>query len=421
MIRWIDETLGTGAFDKVPDAPSYVKIDVRNLVDKSGNGPAAILDQVAAVLRVLSKGQRAVVCCDYGISRSNAIAAGVIARRAGLPFDHAVRRVFEATGEVSIKLEVLTSVRAALGEGSTVTGPQRRILVTGGHGFLGRQVVERLRRSADVLAPTHAAADVQQSPLALDIAARSFGPDTIVHLASPRIYTNNEALGYTLTMLKNVLDVSLSQRARFVYMSSWEVFSGYRAAQLIADETLPCQPSGTYGLTKVLCEQLIESFCRREGLPATVIRSGPVYGVEADRPKFIFTFLGKAVIGAPISTHRYRNALPALDLLHVDDASSGVAEVVLRGDAGIVHLGSGQSVTTEAIARMILSEVRSDSELLEVEIQADIGNILMDATKARTLYGWAPTVSLPEGIRRLFHGLSAAEQGRQESNTGGRS
>ena len=63
----------------------------------------------------LRAGKKTVVCCDYGISRSNAVAVGILAMHEAIPFEAAVRRVLDATGEKEIKVDPLQAVRRALG------------------------------------------------------------------------------------------------------------------------------------------------------------------------------------------------------------------------------------------------------------------------------------------------------------------
>ena len=77
-IRWITPILGTAAFNAVQDITDINIVDVRDLVDKAGNNSNAILNKIHQAIDLISQGKRTVVCCDYGMSRSNAIAVGII-------------------------------------------------------------------------------------------------------------------------------------------------------------------------------------------------------------------------------------------------------------------------------------------------------------------------------------------------------
>lgn len=77
-----------------------------------------------------------VVACDFGISRSNAIAAGILSLVENKSYDRAVQEVVDATAEREIKLDLVEAVRLALGE-VRQQADRRTVLVTGATGFKG--------------------------------------------------------------------------------------------------------------------------------------------------------------------------------------------------------------------------------------------------------------------------------------------
>lgn len=403
-IRWITPLLGTGPAMAVREIAGDIHIvDVRDLVDKSGNRADAVAEKIQQGHDLLTSGKKTVVCCDYGISRSNAIAAGILARAEGISLEAAVRRVQDATGEQEIKAEPLRAVRLALGgETATRRGSEwSKVLLTGGSGFLGKYVATALADHVDLLAPSRAELDVAQGTTYLDIMAMESGSDVIVHLANPRVYTSNVALGETLTMLRNVIDVCLTQEIPLVYMSGWEVYSGY-PGDLRANESLPALPRGPYAEAKFLSEILIEHCRVHHGLQCAVIRSSPVYGVGSDRPKFIYNFIDKARRGEAILTHAYRNGDPALDLLHASDLARLIASVVQTGFIGTLNVGSGTTHTTHAIAEQIVKLLGSQSEIQRTQIDADTARIAMDYSCAKKKLNWEPSIRFEEGLSDLL-------------------
>lgn len=398
-IRWITSSLGTGSFKEIERVGDETIIDVRDLVDKAGNRAATIRQKIDLGVDALSKGSKVVVCCDYGMSRSNAIAAAILACFEKKDFDNCLRRVLQATGETEIKLEPLMAVRNALGSSLQPHGIERQssVLLTGGNGFLGRTVQAAVAGSVKIYAPSRAELDLACGATNLDLLIGENNIDCVVHLANPRVYTSNVAMGQTLTMLRNVLDVCTTRRLRLVYLSGWEVYSGY-AGRLRVDEATPLLPRGPYGETKVLAETLITHCVLTCGLQCALLRSSPVYGRGSDRPKFLWNFIEKAIRHLPVATHCYANGNPELDLLHVDDLVTAIITVVENGFVGTLNLGTGLLTSTRDIAQMVIEKLNSHSRTSQVSIDADTACIAMNWSRAARDIDWKPRITLESGI-----------------------
>ena len=406
-IRWITSRLGTGPFSASRAISDATIIDVRDLVDKAGNKCQTVLNKIEQGAAALYKGEKVIVCCDYGMSRSNAVAAGILSVFEKQDFEDSLRLVLDATGETQIKIEPLMVVRTALGltEKKKKRGPKRSILVTGGNGFLGRALLAAIDSDFNVVAPFRSEIDLTHGSTLLDLLVDEENVDCIVHLANPRVYTSNMAMGQTLTMLRNVIDVCLARNILLLYPSGWEIYSGYSDV-VHADEATPPLPKGPYGETKYLAETLIDHCVRTAGLRCALLRSSPVYGKDGDRPKFIYNFIEKALLSKPIITHRYSNGDPALDLLYVDDLAKAIVAVIESGFSGGLNIGTGMLTSTRQVAQMIVDKLSSASVIEQSSIDSDVACIAMDWHQARDQIGWQPEVSLGEGLDLILANMT---------------
>jgi UDP-glucuronate decarboxylase len=405
-IRWITPLLGTAPALLVCQEPGMAIVDVRDLVDKAGNRTDAVRNKINEGCESLRCGKKTVVCCDYGISRSNAVAAGILALCEAIPFETAVRRVLEATGEKEIKAGPLQAVRRALGEDKKDTPHEKlHVLVTGGAGALGKPVSQKLSETCVVVAPSRSECDLQLGSTKLDLLVGENETDCIVHLATPRIYSSNIALGETLTLLRNVLDVCIARNIKLVWLSSWEVYSGYRSSHLVADESTPLLPKGPFAETKYLCEMLIEHSRRTQGLRCIMLRSSPAYGIGNDKPKFIYNFISKITRSQRIVTHRYTNGLPSLDLLYMDDLVASIVQAVGSGFCGNLNIGTGELTSTQRIAELLVGLLGGQSGIDSALIDSDAACIAMDSSKAKDVLGWRATVSIEQGLQRMTTGF----------------
>ena len=221
MIRWITDNLGTAKMENVNNK-EYSVVDIRDLVDREGNPAQAILEKINAVIDLLKQNHKVVICCDYGISRSNAIAISAIVKCFNYDFDEAVKFVMERTEETTIRIDLLNSVRQALeiNKKATITTNNKKIFITGGTGFIGSALTARLGKNYDLVIPTRQEVNILDEPIKFDLIIKNSDVDTIIHLANPRMYSTTESMGQSLVMLKNVLDVCKENNLNLLYLSS---------------------------------------------------------------------------------------------------------------------------------------------------------------------------------------------------------
>jgi nucleoside-diphosphate-sugar epimerase len=410
MIRWIvEDQLGTAPGDSIARDRRFHVVDTRAMVDKRGNSADDLLGKVREGVEELRRGGSVVVVCDFGVSRSNTIAAGILAEWRGLDLDAALAQVIATTGEQAIKLEMVDSLRRALRK-SPASGRQDGILITGSGGFLGAALRDRLAESHRVVAPDRGTVDLLGAVVHLDRYCRDNGIGKIIHLAYPRIYTNTDAMGQSLTMLRGVLDVCKSLGIHLFLPSSAVVFSAYRSSSMIADVNTTMRPRGIYGEAKFLEEILVQNARANGEINSTIVRISPTFGPKSLRP-FLIRFAHRHLTeGRSVLTHRYRNGLPSLQLLYVDDAVAGLSSIIEKGGSTpIYHLGGEFSYEPREIISKIGEILGCHAAIEETNIDDDVANVFLDWSSTETELDWRPTTTLGDGLRRTLDQAASPE------------
>jgi UDP-glucose 4-epimerase len=301
----------------------------------------------------------------------------------------------------------------------------RKVLVTGGAGFVGAALVEQLAaagpvRVLDDLSTGRAdsvaglcGAELVVGSVLDDAAVTSAldGVDVVFHLAcqgvrhsihAPRETHNVNATG-TLTLLE------ASRRAgirRFVYVSSSEVYGSAQTAPM--NELHPTLPNTVYGGSKLAGEAYARVYHRTYGLPTVTVRPFNTYGprshYDGDSGEVIPKFLVRARNGLPPIV--FGDGSQARDFTFVTDIAQGIVAAAETDEAigEVINLGSGKEISiTELASRILRLTGHGDLGPRYMEARpGDVHRLFADATKARRLLGWAPKVGLGEGLQRLF-------------------
>jgi UDP-glucose 4-epimerase len=304
-----------------------------------------------------------------------------------------------------------------------------RVLVTGGAGFIGSFVVDRLRAAGheavifDVRpSPHHAPGEVPTvigdvlDYRSLLKAAR--GCDAIAHLAAaadvgevaadPRAAEELNARG-TLHVLEAARELGL---ARVLYASTIWVYS---EAEGDVDEDVALQPPAhLYTATKLAGELYCRAYGELYGLETTILRFGIPFGPRARTAAVVPSFVRKALDGEPLTiagtgeqTRRF---------VYVEDLADGVVRAMAPAAAGRVYnLVGDQDVSIREIATAV-SELVGDTTIEHTPARAaDFGGrIEISGERAASELGWAPQTSFREGVSKYV-----TWQRRREAETSG--
>jgi nucleoside-diphosphate-sugar epimerase len=222
---------------------------------------------------------------------------------------------------------------------------------------------------------------------------RSWGADF-------RVYTDNN-----VDASQQLLEACVGRPLhRFVYASSSSLY-GDNVSIPMREDALP-QPVSPYGVTKLAAEQLCYLYYVNHRVPTTSVRYFTVYGPR-QRPDMAFNrFIRAALAGAPITL--YGDGEQTRDFTFVADA---VAATVAAGDRGVpgraYNIGGGSRVSVNQVLEII---ERLAGRALDVRREpaqkGDMRDTYAETALARADLGFAPTVTLEEGIEAEYRWLS---------------
>jgi UDP-glucose 4-epimerase len=303
----------------------------------------------------------------------------------------------------------------------------KRILVTGGNGFVGREVVRLLydkhavcvvdnlrsgplRFNADELDKFRfEPVDIGDVSFVSDIVT-DFAPDTIIHLAAihyiPECEENPRlAAGTNINGTLNLL-LAAPRGARFVFASSGAVYHPDTKPHNEADAILG--PSDIYGYTKLHGEHYVRYLAAQRNLSAVIVRLFNVVGPGETNPHLLPEIVAQLKAGHTIL--RLGNMWPKRDYIHVRDAARGFVAVALKDDIGTagpmtVNLGTSQPYSVAEIVEKLRQVAPIEFTVEEEQARlrkVDRPHLAADIGEIRQHFGWTPQSTVDDALADLW-------------------
>jgi len=269
-----------------------------------------------------------------------------------------------------------------------------RFVVTGGSGFVGSHLIQRLLDQGDVLAISRSLMGIEHprlTDLRADLASiipdsRAFRGATVIHCAAVMNSADRSALWTgNVEGTWNMLEWAIRHEARhFVLFSSGGVY-GY-AKDRPWSETDPTNPIGFYGHTKLIAENLARAFHDTAKLPVTVIRLFFPYGEGQKRG--IFRLISDAVLKGTALTAN-RGGAPRINPIHIGDVVSA-AEILVALPAGyrIFNLCGDEAVSFLDLVHRC--EAKYDKKAVLKSTDLDHDDLLGSNRLLKERTGWQP-------------------------------
>jgi dTDP-glucose 4,6-dehydratase len=302
--------------------------------------------------------------------------------------------------------------------------PPRRVVVTGGAGFLGSHLCTALvEQGVEVVAldnfvtgspgnVAHLLHDPGFRLVRCDVTDFIHVPgpvDLVLHFASPaspvdylRIPVETLKVGSLGTW--HSLGLAKDKGARFVLASTSEVYGDpqcHPQPESYWGHVNPIGPRGVYDEGKRFGEALTTAYREHEGVDTGIVRIFNTYGPRM-RPhdgRAIPTFIRQALRGEPLTVAG--DGAQTRSVCFVDDLVRGILAFATSGHPGPVNLGNPEELTVLRIAQDVLAATGSTSAIEHIALPVDDPKVRRpDTTRAEELLGWRPRVPWDDGLAR---------------------
>ena len=310
-----------------------------------------------------------------------------------------------------------------------------RILITGGAGFIGSHLCDRLLRDGNEVISvdnliTGASSNIEHlqtnkhfrfirhdmsKPLELADAV-----DYILHFASPA--SPPDYLKYPIQTMKvgslgtlNALGMAKSKKAKFLLASTSEVYGDpqeHPQKETYWGHVNPVGPRGVYDEAKRFSEALTMAYHREHGIQTHIIRIFNTYGprMRTKDGRAIPAFFSQAMRGEPITV--FGDGSQTRSFCYVDDLVEGITRLMAVDYALPVNLGNPEEYTILELAQRIIDVTKSSSRIVFKPLpQDDPKQRCPDIHVAQSKLDWQPTMPLQEGLTKTIPWFTKAMQG----------
>lgn len=309
-----------------------------------------------------------------------------------------------------------------------------KILVTGGMGFIGHNVVAQLEdighevviidnltdygmisyeelkqleheRSSKISSICYT---VDISSPAVGPIIENFKPELVIHLASfPRqkVVNSNPILAADTMMkgLLNLCELSCKHEVkRFVYVSSSMVYGDFQDG---TDEYAFCKPQGQYAIMKLAGEQLVRDYGHRGCFDYTIVRPSAVYGPRDVEDRVVSKFFMAAMRDDVLKVN---GEYERLDFTYVTDTASGIVGASLSNNTPYrtYNITRGESRTLLEAAALITKIVGKGKIEVTHKSEDYPSRGTLNISAARRDFGYSPTVNIEEGFVKYYEYLA---------------
>ncbi len=298
-----------------------------------------------------------------------------------------------------------------------------RVVVSGGAGFLGSHLCDRLLQRGDEVVcldnlitgsidnVEHLFGNQGFRFVETDVSDHVWVPgpvDAVMHLASPASPVDFERIPIKILKVSslgthNLLGLARSKAARFFLASTSEVYGDplvHPQPETYWGNVNPIGPRGVYDEAKRFAESMTMAYHRQHGMEVRIVRIFNTYGprMRPDDGRVVSNFITQALRNDPITL--FGDGSQTRSFCYVDDQVSGHLALLDSDYTGPFNIGNENEFTILELAELVIKVTNSSSELSYAPLPTDDPTRRRpDLTEATTKLGWKPVVQLEEGVR----------------------
>ncbi|MDQ3638649.1 MAG: SDR family oxidoreductase [Actinomycetota bacterium] len=301
-----------------------------------------------------------------------------------------------------------------------------RALVTGGAGFVGSHLCERLLaegyrvlcvdnlRTGSLENVAHLSREADFEYVDHDVSAHISCPgelDEVYHFASPASPADFERIPIPILKVGalgtyNSLGLALGKGARFMLASTSEVYGDplvHPQHEEYRGNVNPIGVRGVYDEAKRYAESITMAYHRHHRVQTRIVRIFNTYGprMRPDDGRMVPNFIRQALAGEPLTV--YGDGTQTRSVQYVDDLIEGVFRLMGSAETRPVNVGNPKERTVREIAELVIEVSGSQSDLVHGPLpEDDPKQRCPDITRAREVLGWEPRVSAGQGLQKTL-------------------
>jgi len=300
----------------------------------------------------------------------------------------------------------------------------KKILITGGAGFVGRHLAKALLKNnyqitildnlyrwnlkdiakadLDIKKIKFIEGDICDEEL---VKKTIYKNDIIIHLASiSQVMTSlkdpDKCFEYNVIGAKNVIKYCAKYNKKLIFSSSREVYG--TAKYLPVDLNHPLLPENPYGVSKIIGESLIKAYAKSFGLKYVIFRLSNIFG-SGDKERVAPIFIEKANAGQEIIIFGKDKII---DFVYIDDVVQAFL-IAIETDYALnktLNIGSGVSTSLKKLAKLVIKITDSKSQIKQKKARlGEVDRFTADIRETKKiLKGWLPKVDIETGLEIML-------------------